>query len=103
MCIVVTMGERIKELMEKYGYSQKELAGLAGVTESAMTRYLQNERVPRADVIANFATALNTTTDFLISGKSEKDSIEDIQRLVARNSKKMSSKEKMELIKLIMG
>ena len=97
------LGGRLKKLLQDSGYSQKELAGMAGVTEAAMTRYLQDDRVPRADVIANLATALNTTSDYIISGKIEEGDFSEIQRLVARNAKTMSSEEKMELIKLIMG
>ncbi len=99
-----TLGGRLKKLLQDSGYNQKELAGMAGVTEAAMTRYLQDERVPRADVIANLATALNTTSDFIISGKAEDEGdFSEIQRLVARNARMMTPEEKMELIKLIMG
>lgn len=98
-----TIGARMRKLLEESGYSQKELAGMVGVTEAAMTRYLHDERVPRVDVISNLATALNTTSDYIISGVQEEQDFSEIKRLVARNSKTMTQEEKMALIKLIMG
>lgn len=49
--------------------------------------------------ICNMATALNTTTDYLICGKEGTDSFEDTYRLVARGSSGMSLDQKMKLIK----
>ncbi len=58
--------ERITELMSRYKMNQKELAVKAGVTESAMSYYVQGKRVPRSDVLTKMAKALNTTTDYLL-------------------------------------
>lgn len=97
-----TMGERIADLLQQTKYTQKELAGMVGVTEAAMTRYLRNERVPRADVIANLATALNTTSDYLIKGVEDNEDFSQIQRLVARNASGMTDEQKMQLIRTLM-
>ncbi len=98
-----SMGERIQLLMKKNGYSQKELASMIGVTESAMSRYLKNEREPKSEVIANLATALNTTSDYLISGKAPDDDFAEIYRLVARSTAKMSDEEKLKLVRMLIG
>ena len=95
------IGERIAELLEKSGYTQKELASMVGVTEASMSRYINNDREPKAEVIANLATALNTTTDYLISGVEEKESFEGIYRLVARGSEGMSIEQKHKLMGLL--
>lgn len=98
-----TLGERIAKLMKKQGYTQKELAMMVGVTESAMSRYLSNEREPKLEVIANLATALCTTSDFLILGKNEHEDFAEIYRLVARSTQTMTDKEKMDLMKVLVG
>lgn len=59
----------------------------------------QNGRIRRKGIVANMATALNTTTDYLICGKEGTDSFEDTYRLVARGSSGMSLDQKMKLIK----
>lgn len=95
------LGDRIGSLMKELGYTQKELATMVGVTESAMSRYLNNEREPKLEIIANLATALNTTSDFLISGEKDENSFEEIYRLVARGTSTMSTDEKFRMMKLL--
>lgn len=97
------MGERIQKLMKENEYTQKELANMIGVTESAMSRYIKNEREPKADIIANLATALNTTSDYLISGMDSNVDFAEIYRLVARGAKTMSQEEKMKLLRMLIG
>ncbi len=99
----MNIGERIAELMNKKGLTQKELATMAGVTESTLSRYLNNERKPKAEILANIATALNTTSDYLINGKTDKPDYAEIYRFVARGAKDMSKKEKMELMRLLLN
>lgn len=97
------IGDRIAILLKKSGLTQKQLAGLVGVTEASMCRYLKNEREPKMEVIANLATALNTTTDYLITGKEKEEGFGGIKRLVARGAKNMSQEEKIDLMRLLVG
>ena len=99
--IMDTIGKRIQSLMEETGYTQKELAGMVGVTESAMSRYINDDRMPKSNVVANLATALNTTSDYLISGEKPEDNFAEIYRLVARSTSKMTQEEKFELMRLL--
>ncbi len=98
-----TIGGRILQLMKKCNYTQKELAGMVGVTESAMSRYLNNEREPKLEVIANLATALNTTSDYIIRGRESAEDFADVYRLVARSTCQMTESEKMRLVRLLIG
>ena len=93
--------QRLHELMQQNGYTQRELASVIGVTESAMSRYLKGDREPKIDTIANLATALNTTSDYLIFGISKEDDFSEIYRLVARSTSAMSNEEKMKLMKVL--
>ncbi|MCR4594168.1 MAG: helix-turn-helix domain-containing protein [Clostridiales bacterium] len=95
------IGDRIARLLKESGYTQKELAQMCGVTEAAMSRYLKNEREPKIEVVANMATALNTTTDYLIEGKESKEDFAEIYRLVARSTVTMSEEEKMKLMRIL--
>ena len=96
-----TIGERILALMEESEYTQKELAGMVGVTESAMSRYINDDRMPKSNVVANLATALNTTSDYLISGKEPEEDFAEIYRLVARSASNMTTTEKFKLLRLL--
>lgn len=96
-------GERILILLKEKGYSQKELAAMIGVTETALSRYLRDEREPKMEVIANIATALNTTTDYLLTGKEDRASFAETYRLVARGTATMTDDEKMKLMKVLLN
>lgn len=101
-----SIGDRIAILMKEEKLSQKELARMAGVTEAALSRYLKNERQPKVEILANIATSLNTTSDYLINGKTnEKTEVADfaeIYRFVARGAKNMDKDEKMKLMRLLL-
>ena len=96
------IGDRILSLLKQSGYSQKELASMVGVTEAAMSRYLKNEREPKREVVANLATALNTTVDYLVNGRSESNTFDEVYHLVSRSTVTMTPDEKMKLMKLLL-
>lgn len=98
------LNERIKMLMEEKRLTQKQLAGLAGITEASMSKYLSGARTPRIDIIVNLANALGVTTDELIGNEVEKDGM-DLLRLktvLARGMETMSEEDKKELIKFLL-
>ncbi len=97
-------GERFKELLAKSEYSQREIAQDIGVTESAISKYLSGERIPNGDILLNLATALNTTTDYLLGLDSTNDgSLEfmKLKGLLARNAKNLTPEQKNKLIQII--
>lgn len=99
------LNERLAELIEQHGYTQKELAQKAGVTEAAMSHYLKGDRVPRASVLMRLAETLGVTTDYLMGGDDENglDDIQRAQRLIARNVYQMTKEQKMNIIKILMS
>lgn len=56
---------RLAYVMSSRGFTQKEVCKMAGITEPAMSRYMNGGRVPRVDVLARIAVALGTTMDYL--------------------------------------
>ena len=60
------IGDRIHILMVKKGMTQRELAKAARVTEVSMSRYISNNRVPKATIIVAIAKALNVSADVLL-------------------------------------
>lgn len=95
------MGGRIQKLMKDNELTQRELASMVGVTEAAMSRYLKDEREPKSEIIANIATALGTTIDYLVTGENDNNSFENIYRLVARSSSELSQEEKYKIIEVL--
>ena len=99
------IAERMAEIISDRKMTQKDLASLSGVTESAISHYLKGDRIPRGATLIKIAKALNTTTDYLLSqdekSSSQKD-FDDARVILARNASKMTKEQKMELIKLLM-
>lgn len=91
--------ERLSLLLQKNKMTQKELAEIIGVTTATLCRYVSGERQPKSDTVANIATALHTTSDYLLGRESDDDfDFPKIERLIARNASKMTIQEKKELI-----
>jgi transcriptional regulator with XRE-family HTH domain len=102
-----TIGERIVYLRERYDINQKTLAKDIGVTETSLSRYENNLREPKAEVIAKLARRFNTTADFLLgvsnqiySRKSQKDLelFNDISLL--RSESKQDVRRYIDLLKI---
>lgn len=62
----MTIGERIAKRLDELKLTQRELAATVGVTDITISRYIHDERMPNAVVIAGIAKALDVTTDYLL-------------------------------------
>ena len=99
----MNIGEKIRRIRSFRGMTQKELAGRIGVTEAVMSRYISGDREPKPDILANIATALHTTSDFLLGIECEEFDHPRIRRMIARNASSMTEQEKRELINALFG
>lgn len=96
-------GERIAALLKEKGMTQRELADRVGATESAMSKYVNGEREPRAEVLANIATVLGTTSAYLLGMDDGVDtSFGTVKALCARAAADMTQDERDELIVTIL-
>lgn len=97
------LGQRILQAIRAKGISQKELASTVGLTETVISRYISGDRDPKPEVIANIATALHTTSDYLLGIENDEFDHPRVCRLIARNASSMTGKEKKELIDALFG
>ena len=86
-----TVGDRIQEQLEKMNLTQKELAEKVNVQEATISRYVNNERQPRSDILSRIASILNVTSDYLL-GTDERNSSYNIES---------KAKEILEVIKSV--
>ena len=96
-------GEKLLGLLQKQGISQRQLADRLNTTEATLSRYVNGEREPKADMLANIATALNTTSDYLLGIEKNDYDFPKLERLLARNASQMTDKEKRALISALFG
>ena len=99
--------ERLKELIKREHIKQKDLAQDVGITEAALSRYMKGDRIPHGDTLCNLATALHTTTDYLLGMDDKEEFNKEItynmmQGLLARCSKNYTNEQNDELLKIIL-
>ena len=97
------LGKRIADLLKRKVIQQKELAERIGLTEATMSRYISGDRDPKPEVLANIATALHTTSDYLLGIEMDEFSFPRIRRMIARNASDLTDQEKRELISALFG
>ena len=97
------LGQKILSAIRLKGISQKELAAMIGVTEGVISRYISGEREPKPEMIANIATALHTTSDYLLGIEKDDFDYPRVCRMIARNGSCMTEAEKKELINALFG
>ncbi len=97
----MTLGQRLARLLKENNMNQKELADKIGTTEMTISRYVRDDRQPKADVLSKIASVLNTSTDDLLGRRVSNDEeaeFERLHRLIARNASSMSLEKKQKLI-----
>lgn len=92
------LGKRIEHSLLKLNMKQKELADCIGVSEAVVSRYISGERDPKPSILANIATALQTTSDYLLGIEQDDFSFSQVRRAITRNSHLMSSEQKKILV-----
>ena len=95
--------ERIRTLLKQCNRTQKQLCELCGITEACLSRYMTGERFPKADILANIATALNTTTDYLLGHEEINMPYEQVRTIVKRSNNYLSREQKKELSDILLG
>lgn len=97
------LGERITKCLKERGMSQRDLANRINVSHDVMSRYVSGSREPKPDTLANIATALHTTSDYLLGIERDEFDYPKIRRMIARNSQGMTTEEKKELVIALFG
>jgi transcriptional regulator with XRE-family HTH domain len=97
------LGLRIKQLRKDKGWTQKELANQVGCSSPQLNKYEAGQNTPPLDRLLQFATALNTTIDFLITGQVSDVAPMSNTRLVQRLQliDRFNADEKETVIKLL--
>lgn len=76
------IGTRIRKYREKAGISQKELAGLIGVSNSRISNWEQGINRPDADILAELCRALNVSPSELLDVRLAPEDLNEQERRV---------------------
>ena len=96
------LGHRIKEELSRQGMTQRNLAQRLNMSEEAVSRYIAETRDPDSATIANIATALNVTSDYLLGLEGEGFDFKQTRRMIARGARDMTKEQRSELIKILL-
>ena len=79
-----SLGDRIANLRKELDINQKELATKVGITEASLSRYENNLRETKSEIIVRLAKALETSTDYLL-GVNDNTKISKEDKLIIEN------------------
>jgi transcriptional regulator with XRE-family HTH domain len=74
----MTLGEKIKMLREKRGWTQTQAAEKIGISSQVLSNYERDYRSPDKEVISKIATLYNHSTDWLL-GLTETESYQNTE------------------------
>lgn len=96
------LGEKIRSLRKSKGYSLDKLAELSKTSKSRIWELEnRNKQRPSAEKIMSIASALDVTSDFLLSTGEEEPGEEAVDRAFYRNYKKMPTETKKKIRKMV--
>ncbi len=70
MLDAVEIGKRIKEKQLEHKYKQKEIIEKTGISKAAISNYINGSRVPDTEAILKLSITLETSIEWLLTGKS---------------------------------
>ena len=65
------IGDKIREQLEIRGMSQKNLADACGITEAAVSRYINHGRMPKTIILKKMAEVLSVDVNIFFNEKKE--------------------------------
>lgn len=95
------IGLNIRRLLIENDMTQRELCDAAGLTEPAVSRIVNSQRVPQGNSLAKLANALHVSTDYLLGIETKDDpktEYQTILRLIRKNTDIMTKEQKLEII-----
>ncbi|MCR1952935.1 helix-turn-helix domain-containing protein [Clostridium sp. DSM 100503] len=101
----MTFGDRLKELREKHGLTQEQLAKILNITRPTIAGYETKGKQPDYEKLKILADFFNVSIDYLlghtdIKNNTKKDFNSDIVR-IERARKKMPKDEQENMMKVL--
>lgn len=96
------LGSRIQTLLSQKNMSRKEFADMTGLTEAAISRYINGQREPKAITLSIIANSLGVSLDELLGTHCENPKIlDDAVLLVARSASSLTPEQKKYLLNAV--
>lgn len=66
---------RLKQLRNKYGFSQKDVAKKLNISTSIVSGYETGERTPSTEVLLSLSYIYNVSTDYLLGKETKRPQV----------------------------
>lgn len=80
------LGKKLRELREKSGKTQKDMADLLCINRVSYTQYENNKRTPPPDTLKRIAEIFNVSVDYLL-GTSDVSNFSNLPPLTAKDER----------------
>lgn len=89
----MSFSENLRELLDFKDIELKELSKGTGISKNTLDNYLSGQKsIPNADNAVKIAQFLNTTVEFLVTGKNS-NSLDNVDLEVLQDLKKLSKSD----------
>lgn len=97
--------ENLKQLLEYKEMTVKELASLTGISDRTLGNYLNSrESMPPADYACRIAAAMDTTVEYLVTGKNMKAvNLDSNTQMMVYHFSKLSKTDQNFFLRLVKG
>lgn len=85
------IGNRIKEKQKEKNYKQKDLIEKTGISKGAISNYCSGTRIPDTESILKLAYALETSIEWLLTGKATNENFTDDELEILHSYQNASS------------
>ena len=92
---MIQLAKNLQTAMNSKGYTAKQLAETARISEKTVNRMLDGDKCPSIDTLMRTSEALDTTVDYLLRGVNLVLGTADLAVLQERNDQLTASLEKM--------
>ena len=78
------IGARIAALRREAGMNQSQLAGLLGVSPSAVGMYEQGRREPSAQMLVELSRIFHVSVDYILTGSPAEQETQKVEQMLCR-------------------
>lgn len=90
------LAKRLKKLREEKKVSQKKVANLLNITQSAYAMYERKNRNPGPESLIFLANYFNVSTDYLLGLTDERYKVEDVKKQLVNSNINIDLLNKLE-------
>ena len=84
------VAERIRQLIDKSGLTQSQVAAKAGLTPGAISHFVTGVRTPGTSTVRRLADALNVSVEYILGREEEPKGSGPTAGLIFRNAQQLS-------------